>query len=174
MITSGGRHTRLVHPIATLANSVEVYADLTKPPLSNTIGRNPHVLNLIEEVLEKSAPTTDTAQIEYDMERNVGYTDVVTTDANDTVFYAKQTKDSGFTRFVKNGKTDPTHHLTIILKRDPSGAYEVTNAWIGKFYPAPPDDPDETPESKDFWANHAVVHNGQSLISSTITKDCPY
>jgi hypothetical protein len=163
-----------VHSIATLANNIEVYADLTKPPLSLTVGRNPHLLNLIEEVLEKIEPTTATVQIEHDMQRTVGYSEVVTTTDEDTVFYARQTKNAGYTRFVKNGKTESAQHITIILVQDPSGAYEVTNAWIGKFFPALPDGPDETADSKEFWANHAVVHNGQSLISSTITKVCPY
>jgi hypothetical protein len=174
VITSGGRHTRHTHPIAALPGDVEVYADLTKPPLSTNISRNPHLLNLIEEAIENLTPAGPTMQLEYDMKRTVGYTEVVETNDTDTVFYARQLKAGGYTRFVKNGKSSQTQHITIILARDETGDYQVKNVWIGKFFPAVPGEPGETAASKDFWANHAVIHNGQPLIASTITKTCPY
>lgn len=174
MITTGGRHTRHTHPIAALPGDIEVYADLTKPPLSTNISRNPHLLNLIEEAVDKLKPTGPNIQLEYDMKRNVGYTEVVETNVDDAVFYARQLKGAGYTRFVKNGKTSQSQYITIILERDETGDYEVKNVWIGTFFPAVPGEAGETAASKEFWATHAILYNGQPLIASTITKTCPY
>lgn len=174
MITTGGRHTRHTHSIAALPGDIEVYADLTKPPLSTSISRNPHLLNLIEEAVDNLNPTKPNIQLEYDMKRNVGYAEVIETTVDDAVFYARQLKSAGYTRFVKNRKNDQAQFITIILARDETGDYEVKNVWIGKFFPAVPGEPGETEASKEFWTNHAVIHNGQPLIASTITKTRPY
>jgi hypothetical protein len=55
-----------------------------------------------------------------------------------------------------------------------TGDYELRNIWLGKDYPAMPGDPDATDDSKAFWDDHAVIFNGQAVIASTVTKDCPY
>ena len=41
-------------------------------------------------------------------------------------------------------------------------------------YPAAPDAKGANGRSKSYWEDHAVVYNGQHIISSTITKDRPY
>jgi len=143
-------------------------------PLAFNIGRNPHLLSLVTEALESLELTRTTIEIEYDMGRRVGYSEVVATKENDTVFYARQSKTSGFTRFVKNRQAIATQHITICLKRDDEGDYEMENVWIGELFPAAPGEANETPSSKDFWTCHAVVFNGQSLISTSLTKTCPY
>jgi hypothetical protein len=174
MITSGGPIIRLLHPIMTFENGSKLYADLTTPPLSTNISRNPHLLNLIEEAVSDLAPKKPVIELEYNMQRVVGYTDIIATEPTDTVFYARQSKDGGYTRFVKNRKNDQAQYLSLILVRDENGDYELQNVWVGKIFPAQPGEPNETAGSKLFWETHAVIHNGQPLISSSITKSCPY
>jgi hypothetical protein len=174
MITTSRLNIRHTHPVATLANGVKIYADLSKAPLSTNISRNPHLLNLLEEAIDNLEPTKPVIKLECDMKRTVGYTDIIATNPADTVFYARQNKGSNYTRFVKNRKSDQATTISLILARDEAGDYELQNVWVGTIFPAVPGEPDETADSKAFWESHAVIHNGQPLISSTITKTCPY
>ena len=170
----GGQIRDHAHSLATSANQKTVYADLTLMPLALNISRNPHLLRLTEEVIETLNLTDDTVVIEQNMTRPVGYSERIKTAEDDTIFYARLTKNAPFTRFVKNRQTVATKYITMRLARDADGNYELRNVWLGRTYPALPGDPEETEASKDYWSTHAVVFNGQALIASTLTKDCPY
>ena len=37
-----------------------------------------------------------------------------------------------------------------------------------------PGSADETPESKPYWLNHALIFDNQPLQLQTLTKECPY
>lgn len=174
MITAGGRLKDRAHTVTRSGNNKAVYADLMQMPLAGNISRNPHLLRLVEEALVSIQLTELTVQLEHDMKRSVGYCEVIETADTDIIFYACQTKTSGYTRFVKNRHTDTTQYITMNLSRDEEGDYELTDVWIGKAYPALPEDAYASNDSKSFWSGHAVVYNGQTIISSTVTKDCPY
>ncbi len=162
------------HQVAVSANGKDVYINLMQPPTSLTISRNPNLLSLIKEIAAKSEFTKPSIDIEYDMKRTVGYADSVVTKNDDTVFYARQAKSPAFTRFVKNRKTDSTTIVSMHLEETGPKAYTIKNVWIGPM-PMPFPGVDNAPaESKDYWADHAVVYNGQPLMASTVTKDCPY
>jgi len=173
-MTIGVSNIRYTHIVTTFADGSTLYADLTKLPLSSSIGRNPHLLNLIEEAVAGLNPKGQLIELEYDMHRTIGYTDIVAIGQIDSVFYARQSNDSGYTRFVKNHKSDPASFISVVIARDKAGDYEIQDTWLGKMFPALPGEPDETATSKAFWQAHAVVYNGQPLIASTITKTCPY
>jgi hypothetical protein len=162
------------HQLGDSANKKRVYACITVPPLSATVSRNPHLLSLIKEVIPQHTLAKETECLEYDMGRSIGYCEVTEVKETDAVFYAKKLKAEGFTKFVKNHKAQQTSLLTIRLERDEAGDYELRNIWLGKDYPAMPGDPDATDDSKAFWDDHAVIFNGQAVIASTVTKDCPY
>jgi len=64
-----------------------------------------------------------------------------------------------------------SHARSAVLK----GARDlVRTVWIGKIYPPMPDTSEATNTSSDYWAHHAVIYNGQPIVSSTLTKTCPY
>lgn len=174
MMAAGGKLKDHAYAITTSANGKQIYANLMQMPLAGNISRNPHLLRLTEEALESVQLTGPGMQLEHDMGRTVGYSELVDTVDNDAVFYACQTKTSGYTRFVKNGKTEATQRITMVLVCDEDGDYELQNIWIGNAYPPAPGEPGETADSKAFWQNHAVLYNGQSLVSNTVTKTCPY
>jgi hypothetical protein len=163
-----------MHQLATLADGSKLYANLIKPPLSISVSRNPHLLNLLEEVVASLELRDAVVELEYDMKRSVGYTDIIAVEELDTVFYARQTKGGGFTRFVKNRKSDQSNTISLVMVRDEAGDYELQNIWVGGLYPAVPGEPRATVASKTFWETHGVVYNGQPIISSSITKSCPY
>lgn len=162
------------HVIATTANGKEVYAYLIQTPASAQISRQPHLVTLIKEVVGQLHLTAPQVSIEQDMGRTIGYGELLETADNDTIFYAKQTKSGLYTRFVKNKKSKPTSFLSIVLRKDDTDNYELKDVWIGKTFPPLPGDEDATDQSKAYWENHAVIYNGQPILASTQTKDCPY
>ncbi|MGH7241485.1 MAG: hypothetical protein ACREGB_04270 [Candidatus Saccharimonadales bacterium] len=174
MMPTRARQKDRAHPVAVSANGKQVYANLMAMPLAASISSNPHLLRLAEDVILATELKGASMQLEQDMGRSVGRSEIVATTDADVVFYARQSKNAGFTRFVKNRQSASTQFITINLVVDEDGEYEVTNVWVGNSFPAAPDQEDATVESADYWLNHAVIYNGQPMISSTLTKTCPY
>lgn len=162
------------HLIAMSANNKQVYANLMSKSLTASVSGNPHLLRLAEEAVATMTLTGKKVQNEYCLDHPIGRSHLIETKENDAIFFARQTKTGGFTRFVKNRDAVPTDRITVTMIEDEDGAYEITTIWIGRKYPPTPDDPEATAESAAFWADHAVVYNGQPLISSTLTKTSPY
>jgi hypothetical protein len=162
------------HFIGTTNNGKEIYANLLQRPLSAQISRNPHLLALVKEAAGSLSPAQATLIVEKDMGRTIGYSEHLVTQENDYIFYARQLKSEAFTRFVKNRKSVATSILTFRLEEDADGNYEITDVWIGKNYPPSPDESDDEALSKEYWSTHAVVFNGQPIMASTVSKECPY
>jgi hypothetical protein len=162
------------HLITHTKNDKEVYACLTQGSLSTQIGRNPHLLQLVSEVLSKRQLTAQEVTVAYDLGREIGYSQILETADKDAVFYAKLARNPYVTRFVKYRKNDQTSLLSLQLQADEDGNYELLGVWMGPTYPPTPDEPGATPESVAYWQTHAFVFNGQPVLSSTITKDWPY
>lgn len=162
------------HPITTTKNGVEVYVNLIHSEVSVRISRQPYLLGLIKDGLSGMSLKKPELVIEHDFGRTIGNAEVVETTDKDVILYAQILKNDTYTRFVKNRRTDPSSFLTMILKRDEDGNYELVNTWIGKMTPPLPGEADEEPTSKTYWDNHAVVMDGQPLQLRTLTKDSPY
>jgi hypothetical protein len=57
--------------------------------------------------------------------------------------------------------------VTVVLNKKNDGDYELFSAWIGRAVPQFPGDKYETPDSKTFWRNHALVWGSQSVQPNT-------
>jgi hypothetical protein len=162
------------HSIAKTRNDIKVHVDLINSPAAQQISRQPYVLGLLKELIERTTITGEELKFEQDMGRSVGHESIVETSDNDTIVYAQKLKDPMFTRFVKNGKPNPTQYITIVLRKDDDDAYELIDTWIGRLSPPRPGSRHESADSKTYWANHAYVLDGEPVQSKTITKECPY
>jgi hypothetical protein len=131
-------------------------------------------LALIKEVVDAMRPRGAEMVLEHDLGRTIGHTDIVTTDDADSVFYAQPIKNVVFSRFVKNRAMPPSQKLTIILRQDDIGNYEITNTWIGPSCPPFPGDELATDTSIEYWQTHALVADSQAIQAKSITKVCPY
>jgi hypothetical protein len=160
--------------IAEPNNGYEVYVNLISSAAGRYLSRQPHLINLIKEVLAPMKLKGGDVLIEHDMGRRIGNTDTVKTDEKDTIFYAQPYKKVVFSRYVKNRAPIPSSKLTIILVRDDEGNYDIVDTWVGQYTPPFPGDEKETDQSKPFWETHAVVMDTQVVQSKTITKTCPY
>ena len=162
------------HPITTTHNGKAVYVDLVNSPAAMTISQQPHLANMVKEVLQQTRVDTPDMYIEQDMQRQIGYDTVVTTSETDHIFYAKLLRDKEYSRFVKNGKPQATQFLSIVLHCDEDGDYELRETWIGKQRPPRPEAADTTAESRAFWETHAFALEGQQFQPRTLTRTCPY
>jgi len=162
------------HPIVKTPKGEAVYVDLVKSNAAANIALKPHLLTLVHQVLKQIQPQGDIVRMEQDMGRNVGYASIVKTTDSDTIMYAQLPYDPLFTRFVKNSKPPQTTYVSIILRRDDEGNYELENAWIGDLNPPRPGSADEAPESRPYWLEHAFVYDGQPVQPRSVTKVCPY
>lgn len=162
------------HIIARTSNDVTVYVDLVHSRAAVQIAHQPYLVGLLKELISRTTVTGEELWLEQDMGRSVGHESIVETSTNDTILYAQRTKDTTYTRFVKNGKPEATQYITMVLKRDDEGEYELVDAWIGRLTPPRPGSQHENAASKTYWQTHAYVLDGESVQSKTVTKECPY
>jgi hypothetical protein len=73
------------HTIAESPNGYEIYINFISSSAGKYLSRQPHVLPLIKEVLEPLDLTTTTLEIETDMGRVIGNTDIIETTDKDTI-----------------------------------------------------------------------------------------
>lgn len=162
------------HPIGITRNDVEVYIDLVKSKAAPRIAYAPNLLGLAKELCTRLKVTGAEVRIDRNMGRVIGNAYVVETSSKDSILYARRVHDTAFTRFVKNSMPEPSPYLSIILKRDEAGRYELHDIWVGRLNPPGPGSDNETATSKAYWLNHAFVFDGQPIQLRTVTKLCPY
>jgi hypothetical protein len=152
----------------------KVYVNLISSSAGQYASRHPQVINLMKEALASTKLKDAVIVVEKDMGRVIGNTDIVKTTDKDTIYYAQPVKQTVFTRIARNRYPAPSRKLTMHLKQDKAGNYEIINTWIGPSSPPFPGHVDEKANSKTYWQNHALVQDAQKLQSQTITKTCPY
>jgi hypothetical protein len=165
----------MMHFLCTSQNGADVYVDLIHSEAAHNIGRQPQLLNIVKEVLVKKTLSGPEVCIEHDMGRTVGYDFIVPTSDGNAVFYARLLRDSVYTRFVKNGQPALTRYVAFVLRScDAISGYEFQEVRIGRMTPPRPGAPGETPESRQYWESHALIHDTQILQPRSATKVCPY
>jgi hypothetical protein len=165
------------HPVTNTLDGTPVYVDLINSAASANIAQQPHLLGLVIELLRSKKVHGKNLTYEHDFGRNIGNTDIVSTTDRDTIVYAKRLKHETFTRFVRRRLPTPTTYVSVKLQKDSDGEYVLTDAWIGRLtppYPGP-----EAPEGAEqqidaYWADHAIVLEGQPIQLRTMTAVCPY
>jgi hypothetical protein len=163
----------LKHNIGTTQNGKRVYGYLTQNPVAAVVARNPHLLSLIKETISTIDLVSPTELVKRNMGRPIGYTEIIATKPDDVVFFAQQTKDGPYLRFVKNRKVEATATLSLELIQDGDGNYELQAVTLGKQPPPFPEAGKGTADYRTYWENHAVVYNGQPIRGNTILKDWP-
>ena len=161
------------HLIGQSRNGIQVYVQLIGSPAGECISRQPQLLSLAKEMFANVTLSGSDINLEYDVNRPIGYDFTVETTDKDAILYGRLLRDDVYTRFVKNGKPLPTKYLTVTLAKESDG-YELSDIWIGRLRPPRPGSANETVKSRPYWANHAFVLDNQPLQARTITKTCPY
>jgi hypothetical protein len=155
-------------------DSYDIYVNLISSSAGHYLSRRPYLVALIKELLSTKTLRGERIALEQDMGRDIGTTDVITTNDKDVIYYAQPLKSVVYSRFAKNRLPQVCKTLTVIVELDADGNYEVTDTWIGNNCPPFPGDQYETPESKEYWQAHALVQDAQSIKSKSLTRACPY
>ncbi|MEK7603095.1 MAG: hypothetical protein AAB459_02545 [Patescibacteria group bacterium] len=162
------------HVLHNSSTGPQIYVNLISSAAGHYLSRQPYLINIVIEALDRPNYGPSKINVEYDMGRVIGHSDIVTTNEKDTIFYAKPVKLNSFTRFTKNRNPVPSNTLSLKLSKDDEGNYELFEAWIGPSTPPFPENQDSPQRDKTFWQTHAHVFDSYNLQSKTITKICPY
>ena len=154
-------------------NNNNVYVDLKGSHAATHLADTPGLLELVKEALLTLSPTKDNVYTEVDLRRVIGTSDLVETNNDDDIFYAKRLNRTNYTRFVRGRKSVKTSVISLVLHRQDDG-YLLYSAWIGWAAPPFPNDEKEMPESQSFWKSHALVWGQQAVQPNTEIYDWPW
>ena len=160
--------------IGQTKNHKTVYANAQDSHAATHLADTPSLLALVRQVIAELEPEADNIYLDKDMGRTIGLTNLVTTGENDEILYAKRPHRTTYTRFALHRQAEPTRFVTIALRKDAAGDYELWSAWLGRAAPQFPGDEFETPASKPFWQSHALVWGTQAIEPGSETPNCPW
>ena len=160
--------------VGTSANNHQVYANIINSAAGRCFSRQPYLVSLAKVIVESLELIDSTMHVTRDLGRTIGNTNIVTTKDKDLIFYAQRLKQSDVLRFVKNRSMEPSSELSIILRKDSDGNYELTDVWIGPACPSFPGAADESEDSKTYWQTHALTAGSESISLQSVTNVCPY
>lgn len=134
------------------------------------------ILGILEEALLKiNLKDENYQEVELDLGRVMGRTDCVETNDSDQIVYAKRRGRKGYSRFVKNRKSEDSSKIVIVLKKaKEENCYLLVTAFIGSFPGPEPWDPNATMQSKKYWSSHALIWNSTEIDPKTETSLCPW
>jgi hypothetical protein len=134
---------------------------------------SPRLSALVKVALPRITATAKNVQTDYDFGKAIGDTDLLSTNANDVIVYAKRLHRKTYARFAKHRRPVKTSHITVVLQKIDKG-YLLISAWIGPSVPPFPGDRRKWSDSKAFWEHHALVYGRQSIDESSVTDICPW
>lgn len=163
-----------LHHVAVAKNGVDIYINLISSSAAENVSRQPRILTLAKELLATHNISGAAVEIEQDFGRIIGNSEVVETTAKDTILYAKMLKKDTYCRFVRKRQMAPSSYLSIIIRRNEDGIYELADVRVGRLTPPFPAEDETESDGKLYWENHAIVLEGQPLQLRTLTKTAPY
>jgi hypothetical protein len=128
---------------------------------------------LRKAILNITTRGLDTVKKTVDFLFNVGTTNVVKTDENDIIIWAKRKDRTKVSRFVKNRKPEQTKSFTFVAKKTTPQTYKLITCYRGILSPPEIKPTGNSEKSIKFWSNHAFVY-GSEEIEGSILQTNPY
>lgn len=161
--------------LAKSQNHKNVWYDAKHSHAATHIADTPGLKALAAEVIERSELVGDHMKFHMDLARIIGQTDLVENEPGDELIYAKRLNRQEYTAFNKSRGPAPCSAVTVVVERQPDDNYELLSTWIGSSdVPNFPGTENETPESRTFWAQHALAWGRQDIQPGTETSVCPW
>lgn len=158
---------------AKTKNGVDVYLDTEHSHALTHFAHHPKLVEAAKNALAGIEAKDDVVRFEQEMDEVVGMTDLVETTPDDEVLYALRPLRSIYSRFVKNRKSQPTRWIVVDLRKD-GDAYVLRTAFVGRMTPSFPGGDYLSEQSREFWANHALVWESQEIVPGSETTECPW
>ncbi len=151
-----------------------VYLDTNTSHAITHFAHQPKLRIAVEKIISTLQGGPDWVRSEHGMGDVVGTTDLVTTDEDDEIVYAKRPRRQMYSRFVKGKEPTPTSWITIALRKTAEREYMLYTAFVGRNTPSFPGGDYLPEQSKQFWSNHALVWGSQEVIPGSERMDCPW
>jgi hypothetical protein len=155
-------------------NDIEVVFNSKTSHVATHFADSPLLKATVMEAIKDTDIQSDEMFFEYDSNRIIGTTDLVTTTEADNIIFAKRVNRDIYTRFTKSQSPQECSTVTISLKKFSDMKYELWSAWIGYIGPSFPGDANETANSKPYWSKHALVWGNQEIQEGTETLEQPW
>jgi len=159
--------------IGKTRNNIDVYWDKQFSHAVTHFAHNQKLFDYTKKSIATINAQEDIIRVEKEMDEIVGTTDLVETNDQDEIIYAKRPLRKYYSRFVKNKSALPTKWITLDMRRE-GNSYFLYTAFVGRLPPSFPGGEFLPEQSKDFWANHALVWGNQEVVPGTETKECPW
>ena len=160
--------------LGTTRNGHKVYVDLEHSHAITHFEKTPALLEAVKEIILTLTLKEGVVDIEKDLGRIVGLSDLVETAPGDDIVYAKRPRRVQYSRFVKNKQATPTSWITLRLLREKDHTYSLYTAFVGRQAPSFPGGNFMPEQSREFWSHHALVWGNQDIIPGTETTECPW
>lgn len=160
--------------VGKTSNGFDVFFDTEKSHAITHFAHHPKLLEAVEKVIPSVEANEDTIRMDFELEEEVGTTDLVRTVETDEIVYAKRPLRTQYSRFVKNKDPMPTKWITIDLRKVNDTEYSLYTAFIGKLTPSFPGGDYLPDQSREFWSQHALVWGSQEVVPDSETTDCPW
>jgi hypothetical protein len=161
--------------LGTSKNGKTVWYDSESSHAATHIADTPGLEELAAEVTHSTELNEDYMQFHADMGRVVGTSDLVDIEPGDKVIYAKRRNRDNYSVFNMTKPPQPSSLVTVAYEIKDDGTYELVSTWIGPSdSPSFPGTERETPDSKAFWADHALAWGAQEIQPGTETEECPW
>lgn len=166
--------------LALTKNNKKVFYDPIHSHAATHLEDTPQLKSLVIEALPDiilDDGYREFEELEVDMGRVIGNTDGVDIDPGDKLVWAKRKNRDNYTVFNKSKSPRPSTFITMSFSRPANNSYILETAYIsdGQGYSPPfPGDPNETPDSKEYWSKHALAWGTQEIQEGTLIEKCPW
>lgn len=160
--------------VGVSANNHQVYTSIINSAAERCFSRQPYLVSLVRGIVESLDLNGPVMNVTRDMGRAIGNTNIVATEDKDQIFYAQRPKHDDVLRFVKNRPMEPSSELSVTLRKDDDGNYELVNVWIGPACPSFPGADGASEDSKPYWQTHALTAGSELISAQSVTSVCPY
>lgn len=157
-----------VEKLGISADGESVFLDSMNTNIDYHLLETPNLIDLVVEALPTiSVRDEQQVVIERHLGRIVGTTNLIETNDDDEIVYAKRIGRDAYSRFAKNRKPIPCHSIVVVLRKGDSGYYLWT-AMCAKLLPKEAWNEDST-----FNKTHAMAFDENLVQLDTVTESRP-
>ena len=154
--------------LGTSQDNKNVYIDYNDTNVGYHLLETPDLISLVKEVIPKlRIGDEEQVVLSCDLGRIVGTTNLVKTEKDDEILYAKRIGRTSYSRFVKHKKPVKCSNIVIVLRKGSTG-YNLWTSMCGSILPK-----EAYIEDSNFNKTHALVYDEKLIQPETVTYSRP-
>ncbi len=145
-----------------------VYIDYNNTNVGYHLLETPNLISLVKEAIPKlQIGNEEQVVLTFNLGRVVGTTNLVKTEKDDEILYAKRIGRTSYSRFVKHKKPINCSSIVIVLRKSSTG-YNLWTSMCGNILPK-----EAYIEDSNFNKTHALVFDEKLIQPETVTYSKP-